>query len=210
MKRALQVVALAFGARAATAQSSMLPPTRVLITAGANFAKIAGDNSDSDNRIGFVGGVGLVKPIAPNWAIQPELTYSMKGGEGSDATDKTTVKLSYLEIPVLLRYDFTTSGGARPFFQAGPALAFKLGCSVEVESGGVSGSADCDAAPGGDNVKSFDLGAMLGAGVGFKRMNHVISVGLRYNFGLIEIADNSHTKNRVLSIVGAFEWPWGK
>jgi hypothetical protein len=207
MKRALPFLAVAFCAHAALAQSAT-PPTRIEIMAGVNFAKLSGGGDDSDNRTGLVAGIGVIKPLADGWAFQPELTYSMKGAKATDVEGDITAKLSYIELPLLLRYEVPAQSAVRPFFHAGPALALKVGCSFEVSNGSESASQSCD--DFGSDAKSFDLGLMFGGGLAFKQMQHTFSIGVRYNLGLLDLADGSDSKNRVLSVVGTFEWPWGK
>jgi hypothetical protein len=179
--------------------------------AGVNLAKF--DQADADTRTGLIAGVGLIKPLAPNWAFQPELAYSMKGAKASGDGATATIKLSYLEMPLLLRFDIPTDGGVRPFLQAGPALALKLSCDLEGTDGTVTISSSCGKVTGdfeSEDAKTVDVGAMLGGGLAFKQMNHVLTIGVRYNFGLVDVFQNGGLKNRVLSIVGTFEWPWGK
>lgn len=209
MRRALSLLAMAVAAHTAMAQSAT-PRARFEIMAGANFANLTNDTDDanSDTRTGVVLGVGFIKPFSPNWSFQPELTYSMKGAKASDTEGELTAKLSYIEVPLLLRYDVATQNAVRPFVHAGPALALKVGCSFEVSDGTNTLSQSCDAF--GTDAKTFDLGFMFGGGLAFKQMDHVFSIGVRYNLGLLDLADDSHSKNRVLSVVGTFEWPWGK
>jgi hypothetical protein len=38
-------------------------------------------------------------------------------------------------------------------------------------------------------------------------MDHTASIGVRYNVGMNDVVDNR--KNRVLSFIATFEWPWG-
>jgi hypothetical protein len=137
----------------------------------------------------------------------------MKGAKSSDTGGDLTVKLSYLELPLLLRYDIGSGGeGMRPFVHAGPALALKLSCSFEATDGSANVSTGCDDENGDGGAKSFDMGLMFGGGFAFRHMDHTFSIGVRYNLGLLNIAEGEDlsTKNRVLSIVGTFEWPWGK
>lgn len=207
MKRTLSLVVLALSARVLVAQTTPLPATRVTVLAGLNVATFTGDGNP-DNRAGFVGGVGLVAPFAPDWSFQPELTYSMKGAKASEGGAEATIKLSYIEIPLLLRWDLPASTMAHPFFHAGPAVAFRVGCSAEINSGDVTLSSSCDNA--GADVKTLDLGVMFGGGIAFKHMNHTASIGVRYNVGMNDIADGNDQKNRVLSFIATFEWPWSK
>ena len=215
MKKSMFVLALACSARVLVAQTAAAP-SRFEVMAGGNFAKLTtsgDDGGDVKMRTGLVVGVGIIRPLAPAWSFQPELTYSMKGAKVSDANFEVTSKLSYIEVPLLLRYDVGSgsASGVRPFVHAGPALAIKVGCSFEASDGTMSASTGCDDENGQGGPKTFDLGLMFGGGLAFRHMDHTLSVGVRYNLGLLNVADTDGvtTKNRVLAIVGTFEWPWG-
>lgn len=209
MKRMLPLVALALTTHVAIAQRGERP-ARLEIMAGANLAKFSGDGG-TDNRTGLVAGIGLVKPLAPGWAFEPEVTYAMKGAKSSGSfagtTSTATFKLNYIEIPLLFRYEFSGGSNVRPFINFGPAPAFKVSCDGEVKSGGTTVSGSCD-----DNnldTKSFDIGLVGGAGLAFHHMRHTITVGGRFDYGLIDAFDNGDAKNRVWSIVGTIDFPWG-
>ncbi|HEY4303753.1 MAG TPA: porin family protein [Gemmatimonadaceae bacterium] len=213
MKRLLPFVALAVLANTAVAQRRGGGggdvgdrPARFEIMAGANFAKLAGDGDDSDTRTGFVGGIGFIKPLAPGWAFQPEVAFSMKGGEGNDAGTSSTLKLDYIEVPILFRYEFASGrpagGGVSPFINFGGAPEFNISCSVEASSGSASVNSDC-----GNGIKTFDFGLVGGAGLAFHSMGRELTVGVRYTHGLSDIADDFHAKNRVWSVVGTIDFP---
>lgn len=215
MKKRFAWIALLLGSGLAHAQTPAKARPTIAVLAGLNLAKIAGDDDDGiDNRTAFVAGVGLGLPISPDWSFAPELTYSQKGAKVSEGNASATVRLNYIEIPALLRFDVPTSSEVRPFLLAGPALAFKTACSLEVKEDGVASSVSCEelvnAAGGESSFKSFDVGAMFGGGLAFNVSGRTMRVGVRYNIGLVNITDEGNSKNRVLSFVGSFEWPFGK
>src|SRR5215211_3696797 len=89
-----------------------LPAKRFGIVAGINSSTVAGDETeDASRRTGVIAGILLSVPVAPNFAIQPEFLYSMKGAKFGDSDAAGTVKLDYAEIPILLRIDVPASGG---------------------------------------------------------------------------------------------------
>src|SRR6185503_9329785 len=73
MTKSLIVAAMVLGAHGAVAQTG-IPMSRVgsrlEVMAGINSAKF--NEGDPDARTGLVAGVGLIKPLAANWAFQPE------------------------------------------------------------------------------------------------------------------------------------------
>jgi opacity protein-like surface antigen len=133
----------------------------------------------------------------------------MKGAKSNDAEFGGTLKMNYVEIPVLLRVDVPVSGGTKPYFYGGPAVSFKASCNVEATSQGVTVSASCDELEAqGAKLKSVDYGVVVGAGLGFDVGGRLLTIGARYNHSLADIAENSDTKHRVISILATFEFPW--
>jgi hypothetical protein len=181
---------------------------RVVILAGADLAHVSYEAGDSQNRTGIVAGVGAVKPLGTNWSIEPELTYAMKGGVATDGTTELTRALSYLEIPLLFRYDADSLIAVRPFVQVGPALAFRVGCRV-ASKGATSVSESCAGGAAGGQARPIDLGAMAGIGLAVKPGRQTLSLGVRYNYGMMNLYDEATLRSRVWSIVGTLELPWG-
>ncbi len=163
-------------------------------------------------RIGAAFGAFLEFSINDKFAIQPELLYTMKGvkgefeGEDPDSGEtvkvKGTIKLSYLEIPVLVRLSIPTEGKIKPSFLIGPALAFEISAEQEGEAKGEtideSGSEDTD-------VKGVDFGLVFGAGVAYELEKGKLMFDARYTLGLtsvpdIEGAGDINAKNSVISI----------
>src|SRR5687768_16287463 len=88
------------------------------LKAGVNISSINWDNdADDDARIGLHAG-GLVHiHLTPQWALQPEIYYSAEGGKMNvSSTEEVTWKNDYVNIPLLLQYNF--DNGFR--LQAGP------------------------------------------------------------------------------------------
>ncbi len=93
------------------------------------------------------------------FGFQPEFLYSVQGGKSSGSN----FSLSYLNIPVMMRYTFSPGVS----LQAGPQIGFLLAASV----GGV------DAKSG---MNTVDFGA--GFGLGVERPSGV-NFTFRYNLG---------------------------
>lgn len=205
---ALSLSMLAVAATAPVhAQGMTVPKPTFGVLAGIDFATLGGsDVQDAGSRTGLTIGGYATFHIDRRWGIEPELLFSQKGATETSGGDKLTLKMNYIEIPVLARFDLPTTGQVHPFFLAGPTLSFQTTCDAEESSGSSSVSASCDdinqASPGSFSKKTFDLGTTFGAGVVFpagKKMN--LSVGLRYTLGLIDTFDNADAKNRTWALV---------
>lgn len=154
--------------------------------AGLNIANLSGDIEGADSYTGFAGGV-FYKIAMPNgnFAFQPELLYTMKG----DKEGEGKIKLSYLEIPVLVKYEFPTEGNFKPNVFLGPFISFLMSAK--------EGDEDIK-----DYLKSVEFGSAFGAGFSFKvGEKGMINFDARYCLGLTNIvdADGADVKNNVFS-----------
>lgn len=191
------------------AQGIPLVPSRptIGIMAGVNLASISGDDiSDVDNRTGVLGGVFVTFHLTNSFGIEPEALYSQRGASLSDAGDfDATIKMDYIEIPVLLRFGIPVVGPIRPFFVAGPSFGFQSKCAVTAEGSGVSASVDCDQfdedPEASIDSKSFDLSGVVGAGLDFRLGGTTLMVGARYQHGFSDVVKDASAKNRTWSIV---------
>ncbi len=204
---ACAVVALAFVSGAAQAQ--MTDGMRTVsfgIMAGANFAKLGGDDvEDASNRTGLLAGIYVDMPIANGVSVRPELLYSMQGAKTDNIDGKGTdaeLKLDYVQLPVLVRFTVPTASQTRPFVAVGPSFGFKTKCDVEASSGSVSGSVACDDVD--INEKSFDIGGKIEGGVDFGMNGRVLTIGGAYTHGFSDVVEDASVKNRVISVFAAF------
>ncbi|MGE0441252.1 MAG: porin family protein [Gemmatimonadales bacterium] len=166
------------------------------VTGAVNLARISGDNQEGNKSLlGFGFGGFLRTPLGGSLSLQPELAIM---GKGSKFEDDAKIRITYLELPVLARVAFGGSDRARPFVVAGPALAVKAGCQLNVAGDKVG----CNDQTTG--VKSTDLSVVAGAGVESAKF----AVSLRYLLGLTNINGNSGgvavVKNRALSLQVAY------
>lgn len=173
------------------------------IRAGLNFAKVTDDtDTEMESRTGFMAGVFYQYQFDNSYlAIQPELLYTQKGFTGEaiamGQVIDVTYKLDYIQVPVLLEANFTTSGAVTPHVYMGPYLAFLVSEEVEAEVNGKTESGEVDL------VKGTDFGATFGAGIGFGSFE----VGVRYSLSLTNISDvGGEGKNRVVSITAGYRF----
>ncbi len=156
---------------------------------GLNVATMSSDSPayDTDSRSGFaIGGVyGLqLSRTTPLW-IEAGLMYSEKGGEVHINDDKITYRMCYLQLPIVVKYNFNVDDDffIQPFF--GGYLALGVGGKTkdykELESWSTF-----------DDMNRFDGGLRLGCGVEYKMMY----AELGYDLGLANIADNDFYSTR--------------
>lgn len=141
------------------------------ILAGLNLATLKADDENYDGyyRLGFGVGAVINYNLNEHVAVSSEPMYLQKGAE--------EIKLTYLELPMMLKYTFGT-GKIKPYFMAGPTFGVNLGAEEEYW--------------GDLEVKSLDLGLGLGGGISIPIGNNSIFVEARYALGLTNINDQTY------------------
>jgi hypothetical protein len=154
-----------------------------------------------ERRIGVQAGLWLNRPLVGGLSLQPEVHYTQKGaryrsaiGLGFEiASGSAALELAYLEVPLLLRLDLANTGGVRPFVLAGPAIAYRSGCRLNVQANGIGANFDCNEefanANLGDGLRTFDTNAVFGGGLAFRLGGREYSAGVRYSAGLTSISE---------------------
>jgi len=171
------------------------------VKAGANFSSFSGPDVEQEwkNRMALVGGVFFTLKLNDLLAIQPEILYSQKGPKwdaplGGDAF-VGTVNLDYLEIPVLVKILIPVGANSRirPNLFAGPYMGFKMSARLK----GTWGATTIDRTM--DQIKSTDLGYVLGVGSDFVVGTGKITLDVRYGMSFSTIATDSTMKNQTIS-----------
>ncbi len=193
---------------AIAADTAFAQPMTFGAKAGLNIANIGGDDAgDFESRTGFSIGGFLAYPLANMFYIQPEVLYTMKGAAQKQTFGGTTytgtVKLDYLEIPVLAKLVIPMkNSGLTPMLYAGPALGFKLSSKLHLEGGGLDSEEDYE------GIKGTDFGFVIGGGVGIPVGASTFGIEIRYDLGLSSIddsEDNFNIKNNVLMLMVSFQ-----
>lgn len=164
------------------------------VTIGLNASTLTqspllADGGDTNRRLGIVGGGYGVWHLYEHLKLQGEALLSLKGAE----TDTSKVRITYLEVPILARWNFRAWNGRTPFALGGPALAFKLDASASQ----AGSSRDV-----GSEIENFDLGWVLGAGLDFDQF----VVDARYTWGILNVprgnpADADRIRNGAFSVL---------
>ena len=181
MKKVVLILLAVFMISNVTAQIKIGP------TAGANFTNITGDEADSfEGMVDLFFGVVAPITIDDTFSVQPGLIYSRQGADYEDTfsdgefseTYTGTVKLGYLNVPVLARVQVAEG----LTLEAGPQVGFLLSAKDEYDFDGESGEDDVK-----DLVKGVDFAACVGAGYTFPGG---LNINARYNIGLSDIIDD--------------------
>jgi hypothetical protein len=181
------------------------------IKGGASLADLAdpddafGD-AESSTRNGFVAGAFLAFPLGDSVSLQAEALFAQKGAKFEFENLDTTLKLDYVEVPLLLKYRFGGEG-IRPYVFAGPYVGFRTKAEVEVDAGGDGTSTD----ELEDETKSTDFGAVAGGGLEFPAGSGAFLLEARYARGLTNIAsddvdNDDEVKHAVVSLLVGFRF----
>ncbi|WP_106791278.1 porin family protein [Aquimarina sp. Aq78] len=134
---------------------------------GANLSSISSDDIPEDlkdSRFGIVAGFLAEVPINQKWSIQPEFQYSSLGN------DDESLRIDYLQLPILLKYNFTELFNVH----IGPQVGLKI---WEWEDNSTVET----------NFNTFNLSAVAGIGV---RITENFFADLRYGFGVSNVIDD--------------------
>lgn len=169
---------------ATNAMYAQVGTTHFGIKAGVNLANLEiKDAADGDHRTGFhAGGLAHIH-VARNFAIQPELVFSLQGREQTIGGNEYRTNLSYINLPVLLQY--MAGNGFR--LQTGPQLGLLVSAETKVND------VEMDVK---DSYKTPDVSWAFGASY---LTNAGIGFDARYNLGLSNIYDvgSGEIRNRV-------------
>ena len=196
-------VRIATGLSLLALASAPLHAQRFGIIAGGTYSNLrSSDDLDFKRRSGTIFGGSVQLPLGSVITLQPEFLFLNKGTKFKEtsAAGESNVRLDYLEVPVLLRYDFSRET-VGPHVYAGPSVGFNVGCKLEVNA---LPSTDCK----DDNFKpkKLDYGLTVGAGLDFNLGGIAATGGLRYGIGLADIRNDnsdefkSRVNNGVLSL----------
>ena len=157
--------------------------------AGLNIASVTGDiGENSDSRISFHLGAVARYDIDDKLSIQPELLYSSQGASGEIENTDFTIKLDYINLPVLATYEVYDNLRVL----AGPEIGINI--SAKSETGDFEGDIE--------DVNTLALGLALGAQY---QLEQGIFFQARYAAGLSKIVEDVDGSNSVISLsVGYF------
>lgn len=220
-KTFITVMALAAFAMLLVVPAQAQMKTELGLKGAVNMANLSGDVTDNKMMLAFGGGVFARIMPSPQFCIQPEVLYMMKGCKFDDVGTTTDMKttLSYIEVPVLVKYMIPTEGNISPSIFAGPAVGFLMSAKAKATVDGTEEDMDIK-----DYLKSIDFGVAFGAGVDFAvGEKGKITFDARYTLGLtngndVSAADaaaagmdvDDSFKNGVISVMVGYAFPIGQ
>ena len=159
---------------------------------GVNIANIT-DAVGVDPRIGLAAGAEFEYGLTDNIGLSAGVLYSMQGAKASEESVDYTLKLDYLNVPILANF-YVSKGLA---LKLGVQPGFKLSSKVKGEASGVTAELEVE-----DGVKSVDLS--IPVGISYQYQNLVFDA--RYNWGVTKIIDDADSKNSVFQITVGYKF----
>lgn len=158
------------------------------------------ESQTSSFRLGLMAGLYLHVPLGNNLSLRPELLYSQKGGQDDFSLEfdlwgyltefkaSSEFRFNYVDLPVLMVYDFPSERNWKPYLSGGLFAGYLLGGNYKgefvsrvngtvVEQESYSGKAT-------DVLERYNFGFLIGAGLNHKRF----TFDLRFENGLVNIA----------------------
>jgi len=188
------VVGLALSA-VASAQSGTRYGLKIGITMANVTDEIEEIYGETETRYGVtLGGYASIPFFGPVY-IQPEFLISQRGANSAEGVDDG-VKLSYIDIPLLLNVKLADRYLIRPGFYVGPAINLLTGSEIEF------GEVSVDI---GEDVTNFDFSMIFGVGVDIRHGEGAFTFEGRYTVGFESIDDRrgepADIRNRSVSIM---------
>jgi hypothetical protein len=157
---------------------------------GMNIANMT-KSDGADSRIGLVAGAELEYQISDIFSLSGGVLYSQQGCKVSDEGVKSTMKLDYINIPILANVYVVKNLAVKVGIQPG----FNVNSSVKASAKGASAEVDLDA-------KTFDFSIPVGLSYEFSN----VVLDARYNFGVTKVFDGSDSCNSVFQIALGYKF----
>lgn len=184
------------------ALSTPIQAQGIEFSGGVNFAKLSSDAiQNAAQNVGMNFGVDFIIPTGPI-GLGLGFDWAQKGVETSDGlVSSTVIDLSYIEIPINLRFPLIGAGPVRLNLVVGPRIGINTGCEIKVDRGAL---ADCAGFAEGFEVSQLDWSGTVGLGVSVS-LGGLAYMGtdLTYVYGFTDVATDTVAdlkKNRAFTL----------
>ena len=157
---------------------------------GLSLANVT--KGDGDIRVGAVAGAEFEYQVSDIFSLSAGALYSMQGCKGEVEGYDATVKLDYLNVPILANVYVAKGLAVKLGIQPG----FNVTSKASLEKSGTKVTTELD------DVESVDFSIPVGLSYEFN--NFVIDA--RYNLGVSKIMDGSDSKNSVFQFTLGYKF----
>jgi hypothetical protein len=218
MKKIMMIAAMMVAAVTANAQNEVGQIT-LKPTVGMNIASMTKTEGDSKVRVGIAAGVEAEYGITESFSLSAGLLYSMQGVKGNGSFDldffdeyfnyvgdaeytgKATVKLDYINIPILANYyvipGLAIKAGIQPAFNVSKKVKFEGDVIYGNKKETVNVDKKID-----DGVKAFQFA--IPVGISYEYKNFVLDA--RYNIGVTKAFKYTDSRHSVFQITIGYKF----
>jgi len=138
---------------------------------GVNISNFTGGDFNNIEKSAYVAwhAGALVRIKFDHLALQPEVLFSTQGAKLDDGTTEENYEITYVNIPIMLQWQFKGSF----YVEAGPQVGFKV--SEDIPNSAID-----------EFAKSTDLS--IGVGLGFLKSKG-LGIGGRYTVGVSKVGE---------------------
>lgn len=171
------------------------------VKGGANWGTLGGDTTDAvGTHVGANVGYFFSYRLGMGLAIQPEVLVSEKGAPDAifnESGRNADIIATYIDVPVLGRYNLALAGDFKPYGYLGPVLSYNIDARRMVNTDGIDFE---------DQIKDYDFGVTVGAGCDWNLGEKTgVTLDARFSMGLLNILDQPDSdvsvKHRVISVM---------
>lgn len=203
MKKFLMIVGLALTSISGFAQNEVgsLTVTPKIGLSAANMTTF----EKSDYRVGFTAGAELGYQVIPDFTVSVAAMYSQQGTKAHTEWSDGTIKLDYLNLPIMANY----------YWDYGITLKVGLQPSINLSAKGTingqKSECDLDGAPideYGNKILLRPVMVSLPVGISYETKSNLV-FDLRYNIGITDAMrfNNKRSTNFVLQLTVGYKLP---
>jgi hypothetical protein len=172
------------------------PGLKVGVTvAHFDYVSISSSTQDLNSRSQATFGGYLRLDVSRICSLQPELQYVPGGAEGTfvveDGVTPTpvdgTLKMNYLEFPLLVMFRLPGAGALTPNFYVAPSVAVNLTSKLDADLTALGISPEDGEVDIKDEVQSLLFRGAVGAGLDMRAGNGIVTLDVRYSRSLSDI-----------------------
>jgi hypothetical protein len=159
---------------------------KIGVLGGLNLARVNSKSEQAQkNRTAPALGFNMILPVLNRFSIILEPMYIGKGakfneGENVMVEPKSTMKSSFIELPVLFSYSFLKDYS--PYIVAGPTIGYNLNTMIEMMPPGFETTVNMK-----DLTEAFEFGMSFGGGISLPINKICLFLECRYALGFTNL-----------------------
>jgi hypothetical protein len=150
---------------------------------------------------GIQAGASYEAGISPLFSIVPELYFTMKGGilkkDNPLTINKSTLRVFTIDMPLMARLRLDNF-----YVNAGPYVSYTVSGRWKIDGaeGQPAKTSSISFGSGNSAFNRWDAGAQVGAGYDFHTRKSILTLDVRYGYGLTSISRQIDRYNRMFGI----------